>query len=256
MESPRVVAVIPARYDSSRFPGKPLATILDRPMIQWVVEGVGESRTIDDIVVATDDQRIVRAVEQTRARPMMTSPDLPSGSDRVAEAVSRIQADVVVNVQGDEPLVRGHDLDRGIRRLVESDAVQLCSFCAPCPPEDVSSPDVVKVVLDRHGDALYFSRSPIPYSDSPDAPYLQHVGIYIFRRSYLVQYTSWDPSPLEQRERLEQLRVLERGDSIRMVQLEKPTVGVDRPEDIERVEQRLTQSESPGSPGESPSGSC
>lgn len=237
----RVIAVIPARYGSTRYPGKPLATILDRPMIEWVVEGVGQSRRIDRVLVATDDRRIHEAVQSTDATPVMTSSDHASGSDRVAEVARSRECDILVNVQGDEPLVEGRELDRGIEALIDQPEVPVASFYAPCPPEQHEDPDAAKVVLDRRRRALYFSRSPIPFDRSSSATLYQHVGIYVFRRDYLLRFQAREPTPLERAERLEQLRVLEHGDPIQMVPLEEPTIGVDRPGDVERVEEKLRE---------------
>lgn len=237
----REVAVIPARYDSRRFPGKPLASILGRPMIEWVVEGVVESRRIDEVWVATDDERIARAVETTPARSVMTSPDHQSGSDRVAEVARDLDVDVVVNVQGDEPLIRGVVLDRGLEALEKDPRARMASFHAPCPSERVENTDVAKVVMDQDQRALYFSRAPIPHHRSGSNTYRQHIGTYLFERDFLLSYSEWSSTPLEQSEKLEQLRVLERGHAIRMIAVEEPTVGVDRPEDIETVEKALRE---------------
>lgn len=238
-----VLGVIPARYGSSRFPGKPLADILGRPMIQWVVEASARADTIDRVVVATDDERILEAVEGFGGEAVMTPTDCPSGSDRVARVVEDFDAEFVVNIQGDEPLIRGTDLDRGIRNTIKDGRAPVGSFMAPCPPEEHDDEDCVKVVVDRDGRALYFSRSPIPFEREPASAIYQHIGIYIYRTDYLLTYRDRSPTPLEQTESLEQLRVLEHGDTIRMTELDEPTIGVDRPADVERVEQRLRERE-------------
>ncbi len=239
--SSRVLAVIPARHGSTRYPGKPLASILGRPMIEWVVEGVNRSERIDRILVATDDRRIYQSVQGTDATPVMTSPDHESGSDRVAEVARDRECEILVNVQGDEPLVRGRELDRGVDTLIDQPGVPVASFYAHCPPGERENPDAAKVVVDRRQRALYFSRSPIPFDRGGDATYHQHVGIYVFRRDYLLRFQRRDPTPLERAERLEQLRILEHGDPIQMVPLEEPTIGVDRPGDVERVEEKLRE---------------
>ncbi len=237
--SGRVLGVIPARYGSTRFPGKPLAEILGRPMIEWVVEGVQESDRIDEVLVATDHQEIFEVVETKEAEPVMTSSDLASGSDRVAAAVENWDAELVVNVQGDEPLIDGETLDRGIRAMQENPEASMGSFMAPLQEDLAKNPDVVKVVVDRNNFALYFSRSPLPYGRGVDPDRYQHVGIYLFRRDFLLEYSGMEPTPLEEAEGLEQLRALENGNEITMVEVDEPTVGVDRPEDIEVVEQIL-----------------
>lgn len=235
----RVIAVIPARYESSRFPGKPLADILDRPMIEWVIDGVGESELIDEILVATDDDRIFETVEDTPARPVMTSGDISSGSDRVAVAVEHEDADLVLNVQGDEPLVRGEMLDKGIRAMREDGEVEMGTFMTPATEKQRKNPDDVKVVVDRRNRALYFSRSPIPFQRNNGVRSQLHLGIYLYRRKFLLEYSSMEPTPLEQTEKLEQLRALENGASITVVPVDVETIGVDRPEDVHRVEDRL-----------------
>ncbi len=237
----RVVAIIPARYGSTRFPGKPLADVGGRPLIRRVVDRAVAAEEIDRVIVATDDERIVEVVEGTPARGAMTSSDHSSGSDRIAEVAREIKADIVVNIQGDEPLIKPGDLDRGVRRMVENPDQPVVTYRAPCPEEEVENPDVVKVVADKFDQALYFSRSPLPYRRGEATAVYQHVGIYIYRHNYLLEYTSREATPLERAESLEQLRVLENGDDILLVELEEPTVGVDRPEDVEKVEAILAQ---------------
>jgi len=235
-EDCRAVAIIPARYGSKRFPGKPLAEVGGRPLIHHVVKRAGEAEKIEQVIVATDDERIMSAVEETSARGVMTSSAHSSGSDRIAAVARNIEADIVVNLQGDEPLIKGEDLDRGIQRMIDNPAQPVVTYRAPCPAKEVKNPDVVKVVADKFDRALYFSRSRLPYCREENVPIYQHVGIYIYRHSYLLKYTSRAPTPLEKAESLEQLRVLENGDGILLVDLEKPTVGIDRPEDVGKVE--------------------
>lgn len=235
----RVLAVIPARYASSRFPGKPLAEILGRPMIEWVVEGVNESSLVDEILVATDDERIVEAVDPTPARPVMTSGDISSGSDRVAVAVESEPADLVLNVQGDEPLVRGAMLDKGIRAMQADPGAEMGTFMTPASAEQYEDPDDVKVVVDDDNRALYFSRASIPHRRGDGAQPNLHLGIYLYRRDFLLKFSRMEPTELEEAEELEQLRALENGASIKVVPVEATTLGVDRPEDVEHVEDRL-----------------
>lgn len=238
-DSKTVLAVIPARYGSTRFPGKPLAEIHGQSMIRWVVNGVKQAETIDEIVVATDDERIYDEVESTTATAEMTSSDIASGSDRVAVVVKDRTADLVVNVQGDHPLVTGEMLDRGVRELNQAPEAPMVSLMTPLNQESIENPDVVKVVVDQSNRALYFSRSPIPYQKGEVPQLYEHVGIYFFQRDFLLDYQSLDPTPLERSERLEQLRVLEHGETIRMVEIDEFTGRVDRPEDIEKVEEHV-----------------
>jgi len=210
-------------------------------MIEWVVEGVRESERIDEVLVATDHEEIYEVVEATEAEPVMTRSDHSSGSDRVAAAVEHRDAELIVNVQGDEPLIEGKTLDRGVRAMQENPGASMGSFMAPLEDEQAGNPDVVKVVIDGDGFALYFSRSPLPYGRDTEPDRYQHVGIYLFRRDFLLEYSRMDPTPLEEAEGLEQLRALENGEEITMVEVDEPTVGVDRPEDVEDVEEVLRQ---------------
>jgi len=233
-----VIAVVPARYGSTRFPGKALVELAGRPMVRRVVEGVAGASTVDRVLVATDDERIADAVKDTSAGAVMTPSDLPSGSDRVAFVAQEYDAGIVVNVQGDQPLVRGEWLDRGVEALRGDPEADLVSFMAPCPEEDVENPDRAKVVVDRDRRALYFSRSPIPHRRH-DGAVFGHVGIYVYRREALMRFTDREPTPLESAESLEQLRVLEHGGTIRLVELPSIPPEVDRPQDVEAVERKL-----------------
>lgn len=235
----RVVAIIPARYASQRFPGKPIAEIHNRPLIEWVVDKADSARSIEQVIVATDDERIMEVVQNTSARGVMTSSDHRSGSDRIAAVAEQIEAEIVVNVQGDEPLIKPENLDRGVEKIKSNPEAPVVTFKAPCPGDEIDDPDVVKVVTDGQERALYFSRSPLPYRRQASPVVYQHVGIYIYRQDYLLEYTNRKPTPLEEAESLEQLRILENGDDILLVEIEEPTVGVDRPGDIEKVEDKL-----------------
>ncbi len=232
-----VLGVIPARFGSTRFPGKPLAPILGRPMIQWVYEGARTATRLDRLVVATDDDRILAAARGFGAEAMMTSPDCPSGTDRAAEVAEGIPADIVVNIQGDEPLLRGAALDALVQALERSDAPMASLMARADDPAVLGDPGVVKVVVSRGGEALYFSRSPLPssYSDY----FYRHMGIYAYRRNFLFRFRSWPPSRLEKAERLEQLRALENGARIRMAEADIPALSVDTPDDIIKVEDFL-----------------
>ncbi|MCP4804373.1 MAG: 3-deoxy-manno-octulosonate cytidylyltransferase [Proteobacteria bacterium] len=221
-----VLAVIPSRYAANRLPGKPLVEIAGRPMIQHVWDRASASRA-DRVLVATDDARIHAAVRAFGGEVVMTSPEHRSGTDRVHEAATGSDADIVVNVQGDEPLLDTSLLDR----LVEAFADGVDVVTAAAPLADPTSPHVVKVVCDDRGDALYFSRSAVPHG----GPYLQHIGVYAYRRAALDRFVTTSPGVLERAERLEQLRVLESGGRIRVVLTEQAHPSVDTPADLARV---------------------
>lgn len=241
-----IVGVIPARYGSTRFPGKPLALIAGKPLLQHVVERCRLARTLSQVIVATDDERIRRVAEQF-CRVEITSPDHPSGTDRVAEVARRLECQAVINIQGDEPLMDPAVIDAVAGALV---AAPMATAATPLgDPTEYENPNVVKVVVSAAGRALYFSRRPIPYvrdaatrpvSEQLAAfPFLKHVGIYGYQREALLQLVHWPVSPLEQAEKLEQLRALEHGLSIAVVRVDYDGLGVDVPEDVARVEQRL-----------------
>lgn len=231
------LGVIPVRFGAARFPGKPLAPILGRPMLQWVYEGARSSRSIDRLLVATDDERIAGAARSFGADAVMTSPECPSGTDRVAEAASGIEADLIVNIQGDEPLIEGAMLDALVAALDESGAPMASLMARVDDPALALDPHRVKVVTNGAGEALYFSRSPIPHG-SADFVFV-HIGIYAYRRDFLYRFRTLPPTRLEKAERLEQLRALENGYRIRMVEIAAPTLSVDTPADIIGVERRL-----------------
>ena len=243
-----VAAVIPARYASTRLPGKPLLEIAGKPMIQWVVERVRRARTVGQVLVATDDPRIVEAVRAFGGRAVLTSADHPSGTDRIAEAVRGLDAAVVVNVQGDEPLIHPAVVDACVRPLLEGEEAPVVTACVPIASAGVrDDPAVVKVVRDLKGYALYFSRSVIPLDRDGEGvgPWYKHLGLYAYRREFLLEYVGWEPTPLERTERLEQLRVLERGFRIRVVTVEHDSVAVDTPEALAAVRGRMA----PGTTG-------
>lgn len=238
-----VLVVIPARYGSVRFPGKPLAKINGKPMIQHVYEGSVKARGVDEVVVATDDERIMSAVFGFGGKAVMTNPACRSGTERAAEVARGRDAKVVINVQGDEPLVRGEMVAQLAQFLVRHPAVPMASLMTPFKPdEDVNNPNAVKVVADRDKFALYFSRSAIPHLRSPGgvaARYMKHLGLYGYQRDFLLQFPILDPTPLEQSEQLEQLRALENGYRIKLIETIHDSIGVDTPEDLKRVEPLL-----------------
>ena len=244
IQRPRIVGIIPARYASSRFPGKALAELCGKPLVQHVVERAGRARLLDEVLVATDDVRIRTAVEGFGGRAVMTSPDHPSGTDRIAEVVRGLACDLVVNIQGDEPLLDPDMVDRAVEPLVEDPSLAMGTLARPMGLEEATDPSKVKVVLDRQGCALYFSRAQIPFlrdgaAPGDPTPFLLHVGLYVYRREALLRFASLPPSPLEERERLEQLRALEHGMRIRVVVTQHGSFGVDTPADLERVRRMM-----------------
>ena len=236
------VGIIPVRYAASRFPGKPLAKIAGVSMIERVWRGACEAKTLRQVFVATDDPRIASCCESFGASVVMTSPTHTSGSDRIAEAASTLTDDIIVNIQGDEPLIKGFVIDAAVEALLENEDDLIATLVHQTDGADALNPSRVKVVVDRHGHALYFSRSPIPYAapNAPNTTFLQHIGIYAFRRDFLLQYAALPQTPGELRESLEQLRALEHGVAIRVAEIEGwNSVAVDRPEDVATVEALL-----------------
>ncbi|MBX7246686.1 MAG: 3-deoxy-manno-octulosonate cytidylyltransferase [Candidatus Sumerlaeaceae bacterium] len=245
----KVVGVIPARYASTRLPGKPLVQIAGKPMIQWVWEAALRAETLTDVLVATDDDRIALAVKGFGGEAVMTSVDCPSGTDRIAEALIGREAGVVVNIQGDEPLMNPLTVDECVRALLADDGAAVGSAMTPIHDwEEFISPSVVKVVTDGRHRALYFSRSPIPDwsrvapNDRGGEPMgMKHLGLYVYRRVALDAIVKLPPSRYEKIEKLEQLRFLEAGYRITMIKVAEAAVGVDTPEDLARVEKLLSR---------------
>jgi 3-deoxy-manno-octulosonate cytidylyltransferase (CMP-KDO synthetase) len=233
----RVAVVIPARYGSSRLPGKPLAELLGKPMIQWVYEKALQVDEVDSVVIATDDERIRDVVEGFGGRAVMTSVDHASGTDRLCEVMTEVEADIYLNLQGDEPLVRPEDLSLLVSGMQADPRVEVGTLCHAIDTDEAQKPNAVKVVLGQEGNALYFSRSPIPYPREAGAHpgYVKHVGVYAYRREVLTRYASLPPSALEQTEQLEQLRLLSAGMRIRTFEVAPTGPGVDTPECLERV---------------------
>jgi len=234
--------VIPARYASSRFPGKALAPLAGRPLIQHVYERAAGARYLSHLLIATDDERIAAAARTFGAAVRMTRADHPSGTDRVAEAASADRAELVVNIQGDEPLIDPAAIDAAVLGLLEAPEIPMGTLKKLIEdPAELSNPNVVKVVTDRSGNALYFSRSRIPYvrAGAEQAPCYKHVGLYVYRREFLLAYPQLPVGPLERAEKLEQLRALENGYRIRVVETEYESRGVDTPEDLKAVEKLL-----------------
>ncbi len=232
----RVIGVIPARMSATRLPGKPLLPIAGKPMVQWVWERASEARSLNALYIATPDPEIVQACQAFGAEALLTSHAHRSGTDRLAEVARQTDGDIYVNIQGDEPLLQPEAIDRAVQPLLDDPAVMMSSLYCEARPEDYDAPSVVKVVMDKNGDALYFSRSRIPYPrESTDLPVWRHIGLYVFRRELLLQFAQWEPTPLERTEGLEQLRVLENGYRIRMVYFEHVSIAVDTETDLARV---------------------
>jgi 3-deoxy-manno-octulosonate cytidylyltransferase (CMP-KDO synthetase) len=228
------ILVIPARYGSTRLPGKPLLSETGRPLVVHVLENASRARCAERVVVATDDARILEAVRAAGGEAVLTAGRHQSGTDRVAEAVAGLSGEFVVNVQGDEPEIDPGHLDRLVDALDRDPTVGIATLAAPCSREEATSPHVVKVVLDREGRALYFSRSPIPYDrDGGGVRWLRHAGVYAYRRATLEALVRTPPTPLERAESLEQLRALETGRAIRVVVVDRVVPGIDTREDYD-----------------------
>jgi len=235
-----IVGAIPARYGSSRLPGKPLLPIAGRPMIEHVYERVARARGLDRVVVLTDDERIARAVQAFGGNCEMTPEDCASGTDRIAWAARGWQAEAVVNIQGDEPLIDPEVVSRVAEHLRVHPEDPVVTLAAPLDPAERDNPNAVKVVLSLAGYALYFSRSPIPYERQQGiAQPLKHLGLYGYRGDALQRLAALEPTPLERAESLEQLRALENGIPLRVLLVEAASPGVDTREDLERVERLL-----------------
>jgi 3-deoxy-manno-octulosonate cytidylyltransferase (CMP-KDO synthetase) len=233
------VIVIPARYGSTRFPGKPLAQLRGKPIIQHVWERAKQSRLCQRVIIATDDERIAAAARGFGAEVAMTRADHRSGTDRAAEVAAALTAELIVNVQGDEPLVDPAAIDAAVEPLAADPSIPMGTLAAPCEEvADLANPNIVKVVVDQAGFALYFSRLPIPFvrEGHGDATKYRHIGLYVYRREFLLNLAKLAPTPLEQAEKLEQLRVLEHGHKIRVVIVEKASPGVDTVEDLQKLE--------------------
>ncbi len=254
----KIVAIIPARYASTRLPGKPLVDIVGEPMVLHVVRRARGVPSINRVIVATDDERVLNAVIAAGEEAVMTSPYHNTGTDRLAEVASKLDAEIIVNVQGDEPLIEPSSIESALAPLLASSSVVMSTTCEPIETaEDVLDPNVVKVVVDRESFAIYFSRNPIPFPrrevlehGSIEAAlhaqpellklYSKHTGLYAYRREFLLRYSRLKPTRLEQSEALEQLRALDNGFKIKVVPVEHRSVGVDTPADLERVRRILS----------------
>ena len=234
----KILGVIPARFSSTRFPGKVLALIAGKTMLQHVYERAALSTYLSSILIATDDERVYSAAKNFGARVRMTRSDHLSGTDRVAEAASAVDAEIVVNIQGDEPLIDPAAIDAAILPMVHEPELVMGTLKKRIEDaREITDPNVVKVVTNHAGDAIYFSRCAIPFEreKSVNTPYFKHIGLYVYQRDFLLAYSALPVGPLEAAERLEQLRALENGLRIRVVETEYESLGVDTPEDLERV---------------------
>jgi 3-deoxy-manno-octulosonate cytidylyltransferase (CMP-KDO synthetase) len=247
------VAVIPARYNSTRLPGKPLLPIAGRPLIVLVAQQASAAQSVAQVIVATDDQRIYDAASSAGFEARMTRDDHQSGTDRVAEVARTLSADIIVNVQGDEPLIDPQTIDRAVAALVADQQAQMATTCEPITDvDDVLNPAVVKVTADDRGYAKSFSRGPIPFPNQAVQQYgsieaaldnepallflfRKHTGLYVYRREFLAEFANWPQTDSEKEQSLEQLRALDRGVKIKVIEAAWPSIGVDTPADLERV---------------------
>ena len=244
MQAGKVVVVIPARYGSTRLPGKPLVQLAGKPMIQRVYERAKLAGSVNQVIVATDDARIIEAVEKFGGEARMTRSDHRTGTERVAEVAAHVEGDVFVNVQGDEPLLDPQAIDTAVGALLEEPAASISTVATAIKtPADIMDPNVVKTVLDFDGNALYFSRAPIPWVRDTGSKLLvrhwKHLGLYVFQRDALLEYPTLPQGELERIEQLEQLRWMENGWKIRVAEVEHDAVSVDVPADVARVEKLL-----------------
>lgn len=234
-----IVGIVPARYASVRFPGKPLALLAGKPMLLHVVEASLAARRLSRVAVATDDERIAAAVRGAGCEAILTSKEAASGTDRLAEAARSIPADVYVNIQGDEPLMSPQNIDRVVEALLASETRGIATLAIPMPAAEASDPNIVKAAVADDGRALYFSRAPIPFPRAGGPAYRKHLGLYAYRAGTLAELAALPPSTLERVESLEQLRWLEAGYDIWVAEAWSDSIGVDTPEDLARVEDFL-----------------
>ena len=249
---PRVLAIIPARWASSRFPGKPLANIVGMPMIQRVVKQAQKAKYITEVIVATDDSRIFDLVNKNGGIAIMTSTEHQSGTDRVAEVARDKDYDIVVNVQGDEPLIPPENIEKVVEPLIKDTSVSVTSLRILIQnPKDIFNKNITKVVVDKFDYALYFSKAPIPWerdtwsanvenvTNLSSPLWSKHIGLYAYRKKFLMEYSALPVSPLEKVEKLEQLRIMENGFSIKVLETNLDSIGVDSVADIEIIEKQL-----------------
>jgi 3-deoxy-manno-octulosonate cytidylyltransferase (CMP-KDO synthetase) len=243
----KAIGIIPARYGSTRFPGKPLALINGRPLLSWVVDGAKTSKNLSEVVVATDDERIAELARQCGVRSLMTESNLPTGTDRIYQAALQIgglaESDVIVNIQGDEPLIEGSLLDRLVEPFLLDKTLEMATLGRALDSDSLMSPNTAKIVLNHRDEAMYFSRLPIPYTRVAAAPpfdgALKHIGIYAYRLSFLRRFCAEKPAQIELMESLEQLRALYLGARIKVIRVENDSWGVDTPVDFLKIERLM-----------------
>jgi 3-deoxy-manno-octulosonate cytidylyltransferase (CMP-KDO synthetase) len=234
----KIIGVIPARYASTRFPGKPLADIIGKPMIQHVYESAAKSKLLSEVIIATDDKRIFNAVKEFGANVVMTSTKHQSGTDRIGEVVKIIKCDIAVNIQGDEPFIDYRNIDKAIEPLIKDKSIKVSTICYRITNKsEIQNPNIVKVVFDKDNFALYFSRSTVPYDrdNSNSIRYYKHIGLYVYRKDYLLKLIKLKPTKLETAEKLEQLRILEAGEKIKVVETKIDSHSVDTKEDLKKI---------------------
>ena len=242
----KIAGIIPARWGSTRLPQKMMADVAGKPLIVRTLEAAKRASTLDFVLVATDDDRLAKAIRSAGGEAVLTDPALPSGSDRIWAAAQEFDADILVNLQGDEPMMPPEVIDTTVRLLLDHPEFDLTTAATCLKAKDLDNPDVVKVVVDMRGKALYFSRAPIPFprgNEPPATLFRRHIGLYVYRRETLQAFCGWEPSPLESTERLEQLRLLEHGRSIGVADVECDLIGVDTEEDLARVRTHFEQIE-------------
>ncbi len=246
----KIIGVIPARRGATRFPNKPLALIQGKPMIQWVIEGSLKSKILSSLYVATDDQEIFQVSEKAGAKAIMTPAELTSGTDRIFHATQDLSFDVAINIQGDEPLIQAMDIDALAEIYLKGDNPEMATLAHPISEAEMASTNTVKVILNKAGDALYFSRFPIPHSRHDAKSFeggpvcLKHIGIYAYTKKFLKSFCEAEPALIEKAEALEQLRALYLGARIRVLQIQNQTWGIDTPEDLVRLEEWLARKKS------------
>ena len=238
----KVIGVIPARYGSTRFPGKALALLQGKPLVQWVWEKASHAKTLSRVIMATDDARIKKSAEQFGAEVVMTKKNHPSGTDRIAEVVKSLTCDLVVNIQGDEPFLKSNLIDQAVKFLADNPKFQMSTLCQTLKDKQkIESPNVVKVVLGKKNQALYFSRCPIPFNRDHEERiiYYHHIGLYVYRKKTLLELVKLPMSHLEKSEKLEQLRALENGYQILVKKVSYTGIGIDTLEDLLKAKRLL-----------------
>lgn len=238
----KIIAVIPARYGSTRFPGKPLVQLKGKPLIQWVIEGAKSAKLVSDIFVATDDQRIADAVTAAGGKFLMTRSECPTGTDRIFEATLNLDFDVVLNIQGDEPQITAEYIDLLAKAFIDQPSLDMATLSHPISLEDIDNLNAVKVIKNVNNEAIYFSRFAIPYSREKATDHAvceKHIGLYGYTKGFLHKFCKSEQSAIEKAESLEQLRALYLGAKIKVLSVKKPIQGVDTPEDLAKLERLL-----------------